>query len=509
MSSLKSSIVASYTSQIYIALVGIIMMPMYLKYMGSEAYGLVGFFTMLQVWFQLLDFGLSPTLARECARYKGGATDGLTLRRLVRALEVIFVIIGATMALCLAMNAGWVATTWLKVVTLSPVQVSLAVQLMAVTVALRWLSGLYRGALGGLESLVWLGGFNIAVATARFVLVVPVLHFVGATPTVFFAYQVLVVGIEAFVLVWRTYASLPTIDTGVRVGLHFRALRGTLGFSLSIAFTGGVWVAVTQADKLILSTLLPLSDYAHFTLAVLLASGVTIISGPLSSALLPRLSRLHAQSADAEAIALYRQATQGMALIAATIALVLALAAEQILFAWTGDRALAESAAPILRLYALGNGILSLAAFPYYLQFSRGDVRLHLIGNVIFLGVLVPSIVYATLRHGAVGAGWTWLGANILYGLLWVPLVHRKFAPGLHMQWLGRDIAVILLPAAVAAVVLTLWTPWPSGRIALGALVVLVTLGVFVAALPFSSLVRTTFAQWRAPYRQSGTVTIK
>ena len=31
--------------------------PLYIKYMGAEAYGLVGFFTMLQAWFGLLDMG--------------------------------------------------------------------------------------------------------------------------------------------------------------------------------------------------------------------------------------------------------------------------------------------------------------------------------------------------------------------------------------------------------------------------------------------------------------------
>jgi hypothetical protein len=43
--SLKRNILASYASQIYVTLVGILVLPLYLKYMGAEAYGLVGFFT--------------------------------------------------------------------------------------------------------------------------------------------------------------------------------------------------------------------------------------------------------------------------------------------------------------------------------------------------------------------------------------------------------------------------------------------------------------------------------
>ena len=69
------------------------MVPLYIKYMGPEAYGLVGFFAMLQAWFNLLDMGLTPTIARETARFRGGATDALSYRRLVRALEGVFLVV--------------------------------------------------------------------------------------------------------------------------------------------------------------------------------------------------------------------------------------------------------------------------------------------------------------------------------------------------------------------------------------------------------------------------------
>lgn len=88
--SLKKNILTNYVSQIYVTLIGIVMVPMYVRYMGAEAYGLVGFFAMLQACFQLLDMGLTPTMARETARFNGGATDALSLRRLLRAMEGIF-----------------------------------------------------------------------------------------------------------------------------------------------------------------------------------------------------------------------------------------------------------------------------------------------------------------------------------------------------------------------------------------------------------------------------------
>ena len=316
--SLKRNILASYISQIYVTLIGIIMVPMYVRYMGAEAYGLVGFFAMLQAWFQLLDMGLTPTMARETARFSGGATDALSLRRLLRALEGIFVGVAVLGAATLLAGSGVIAESWLKVQQLPLIEVQHAIMLMAVIVALRWVCGLYRGAINGFERLVWLSGFNIAIATARFVLVIPFFIYVGTSPTQFFSYQLALAVIEVVMLVWQTYHLLPKPDAGQRTPWRWEPLRGVLKFSLSIAFTGSVWVLVTQTDKLVLSKLLTLADYAYFTLAVLVASGVMVISGPISGALLPRLSRLAASGDDAGLIRLYRHATQLVAVIAHT-----------------------------------------------------------------------------------------------------------------------------------------------------------------------------------------------
>ena len=95
----------------------------------------------------------------------------------------------------------------------------------------------------------------------------------------------------------------------------------------------------------------------------LAASGV-MMSGPISGALLPRMARLQAEGDEAGLIGLYRNATQMVAVIAIPACLVLTFFAEQVLWVWTGDTYAATQAAPLLRLYAMGNGFLAMAAFP-------------------------------------------------------------------------------------------------------------------------------------------------
>src|SRR5256885_8732449 len=92
--SLRRNIAVNYASQVYVALIGIAMVPLYLKYMGIEAYGLVGFFAMVQAWSQVLDFGLSPTLGREAAKFNAGVTPAESLNMFLRLLEIIFGVVG-------------------------------------------------------------------------------------------------------------------------------------------------------------------------------------------------------------------------------------------------------------------------------------------------------------------------------------------------------------------------------------------------------------------------------
>ena len=465
--SLRKNILANYASQLYVTAAGIVMVPLYIRYMGAEAYGLVGFFAMLQAWFNLLDMGLTPTMARESARYQGGALSLLDYRRLARALEGVFAAIALLGGVLLFALAQPIAGNWLNASQLPQQDITQALQLMAVIIALRWMGGLYRGVITGAERLVWLSGFNSLIATGRFVLILPVLMFVSARAQAFFGFQLGVALLEIAGLAFMAYRLLPAIPAGQRIRWEWAPLKPVLKFSLSIAFTSSVWVLVTQTDKLVLSKILPLADYGHFTVAVLVASGIMIVSGPISSALMPRMTRLQAEGQHDALIVVYRQATQLVTVTAIPVALVLIFFAPQVLWAWTGDATLVQRTAPALRLYAIGYAFLALGAFPYYLQYAKGKLRLHLIGNVLFVLLLIPSVIWAASHHGMTGAGWAWLVSNAVYFLLWTPLVHRQFAPGMHASWLLADIARPTILPIAAATLFAQFMPWADSRIAL------------------------------------------
>jgi O-antigen/teichoic acid export membrane protein len=135
------------------------------------------------------------------------------------------------------------------------------------------------------------------------------------------------------------------------------------------------------------------------------------------------------------------------------------------LWAWTGDTAVAQASAPILVGYALGNGVLALVAFSYYLQFAKGNLRLHLRGNIGFAVVFVPVVIFASVRWGGIGAAWAWLGTNLLTLVGWVPIVHGRFVKGLNRPWFLQDCLPIVTAALVTGWLVSARLPAGESRL--------------------------------------------
>lgn len=451
--SFKLNIIANYLSQLYVTLIGIVIIPLYIEGLGAEAYGLIGFFALLQSWFNLLDIGLTPTVSRETARFTAGVLSPLDFKRVVRALTVVFWCIAISGGCVLFFSTEFIANSWLNVESLPNNTVIFSLEVISICVALRWVSGVSRGVITGREKLVWLSSFNSILASLRFLGVLLYMELLGYTLFNFFCYQLVIALLELFILTRQVYLLTPRSSTlPEKVGWSFSPIKPLLLFSMSIAFTSSVWVLITQTDKLILSGILSLSQYAYFSLAVLAASGILILSGPISSALMPRLAKLYATNKFDELVVLYKKSTQLVVVIAVSVSTVISLGAEYLIFAWTGDLDLTKQSAPILQLYSIGNGILVIAAFPYYIQYAIGKLKLHLIGNIILALTLIPSIVISSINYGALGAGWAWLLSNLFYFVFWVGYVHKKLVPNLHIEWLLNDVLRITIPVLLVSI---------------------------------------------------------
>lgn len=479
---LLRSAFASIASQCYVALLALLLAPVYLRLLGTEAFGLIALSISLQAIALLLDFGLTATLSRASALHRAGELAARELAELWVSARTIYL---GVSVLVLALGAASLIlfpSRWTGGEQLTHDEVRSSLSLMLVIIVLRWWSDLYRGVLAGFERFVWLSAFNAGLATARLAVVIP--FFVWSTAGIvdFFLLQLMFAMAEFAVLARTTQKILPDRNLAVRGGTWF-PLRNVYPFMVSMAMVTGCWVLVSQSDKILLASLVPLREYGELTLATLAASSVVLVTMPLSAVILPRLTTFVSASESTAFAVLYRNATQWLGLLAWPIAAILTVHAQTILVLWTGDMVLASKAAPVLQLYAIGNAILAVSAIAYLGQFARGMLRHHVVGSVLFLVLLFPLLDWSTKKFGVIGAAWTWLSLNLAYLVLWVWIVHKVHGPASHVRWLTFDVGRL---AALAFIAATIGASLPSPEHKL--LLALQIAGLGLLTVAFTSL---------------------
>ena len=473
--SVLRNIIVNYASQIYVIVLGLAVVPLYLKYMGVEAFGLLGFFVMLQTWMTLFDFGLGPTLGREASKFKAGKISAGTLNLYVSILEKIFSVVGVFVVFVCWLAGDWVATVWLRLDTTHQADASRCIALVGFIFSLRLMSGVYRNGLLGLESQVAANVILVIIATLRSALVLPILIWVSSDIVTFFTFQLIAAIIETGLLKIALTKTLP--DRRIEQ-FKWALLREPARFGGGVAFLAWVWIATSQVDKLILSHLLSLQEYAGFILVTTVAFGVYSLISPLQQAVLPRLVILSEKNQREQFVMLYRTTSILMVSILAGVVGVIAAYPAQVLHTWTGNHELAQQTAKILTWYAAGTGFMAISGMSYVLQTAKGNLGLHIKGNIFLLLIMIPSIIFSTLHFGVIGAAIAWAFINLFSLLFWGSIVHNRFLPEVTTRWLLVDIA----PGVCVATLVVVWAQfisWPfAGRSASLAALLLLTFSI-------------------------------
>lgn len=472
---LASNFAVGVLCSAWAAALGFAVVPIYLRMLGIEAYGLIGFFVTLQALFQLLDMGIAPTVNREVARHAGQGRIA-DAQPLVGTLAAVYWALAAVIGTSVALAAPLIAGHWLRTRDLDPRTVQQAVMLLGVVIACRWPNGLYAGALVGAQRLRISSLIAAATATVGSVGAVLVLIHLSPTLQAFFAWQACVALVGTLAMRRAAWAALGG-RTSRRARFDFHVLASVWRFSAGMGAVGLLGLVFTQTDKLLLSRLLALPEYGHYMLAVTVTSGLYVVVTPLFNTVYPRLSALVAQS-DASGLAgAYREGTQVLTAILFPLAAFLAFFSTDLMRVWTGNAGMAVATGPLIALLALGSALHGLMHMPHALQLAHGRVRLPLAVNGTLLVAFVPLVSSLAFALGATGGALAWLVLQVLYTVLNTWLTHHHFLHDLRTRWILADVALpMLVSAAVCALlarsVHTLGEDASGKRLAAGVLAV-------------------------------------
>jgi O-antigen/teichoic acid export membrane protein len=438
--SIKRNVAANFLGKSWTGVLNFLVTPVYLKFLGIEAYGLIGFFSSLLAISLLLDLGLSTTLNRELARLASGTDSTVAARNLMRSLESIYWAAALVIGLLIGASAHRLASSWLPGSSIGVDQATRAIFLMGVVIALRWVATLYSSGLMGLHRQVLANGILIAMITLQAVSAICAMLLFGRNVLVFFSAQVFAGAVQIVVLVVCLWRSMPSSE--VQPKFEIASVRAVWHFAAGVSGITILSVLLTQSDKVLLSKLLSLENFGYYVLAGSIAGALNLPAMAMYGAMFPVMAASMSRSPDSDLPKIYHASCQALSVLLIPAGCLIVMFSEELLTLYIRNSEVVANTHVLLSLIALGNTLLGLMVLPLALQLAAGWTRLSLYKNVVAAFLYVPCMVLSVKSYGAIGAAVTWVSLACGYVLFEIPIMHRVLLLAEKRRWYAFDIGM-------------------------------------------------------------------
>lgn len=428
--SLTIDTIINYLNKGYLTLVTVIFSPLLYSYFGEEGFGVISIFLTLQIWFLVLDAGLSNSLSRECAKYKNSPNDSETFHYLVRCIRLFYLFLIPVLLLVGILNADSLILIWFSSSGFSHDTLHNLLLIIMVTVIFRLCSLPFKSVLIGFSLHKLTAVIEIIFASMSFPLNYMLVYFFKLDLFHFFVMQLL--STTVFVLSLAIYARaniLKEKSKKYEPVLSFSKIefRGSIALAFQIFVGALVWLLLSQFDKFILSRELTTSEYGVYFMAIQVSSIVMTLSAPFSQALLPKLVGLYELGRLDSYNKLFLNSFIFLASILIPISIFISVYSKEIFIIWTGSHSISDGAHSVASKYIIGNLFFALSSFSYYVLFTQAKLRLHTTFSLVSILFILPSYTIAINSLGDEGAAWVWMIYNIASFIVWFGFIVVKF----------------------------------------------------------------------------------
>lgn len=448
---------ANAASKIWAILSLYLFVPLYIHFLGEEAYGLVSFFTTMSAALNLLGLGLSSTLRREFALdCDGGHAANLRKYRLLRDVELLFGAVALLIAAGCLLLAPQIAGRWLHASALGTGVVTQAVRLMAVSIVLQLVANLYFGALLGLGRQVLANSLHIAWSAAKALGSVAVLALIAADVRGFYFWHIIVDAV--YILVLRRVLLRQISGEGVLTWRRedLALLKTVWRYAGGLALISLVAFVNTQFDRIIISGSLSLTELGAYSSCGTLGQLITMVSSAVGTAVFP----VFASKQGEELKAVFERYYHLVAVGVCAMGMFVAVYSSSLLLFWTRSDVYAGLTAGSSSLVILGSMFVALQEVPYAFVLAQGDTSLNLKLGLTCLPLVALGMFWGVRHYGLMGAAAVYCGAMALQTAAYIFMVYRKYFHSGFRRWLLRDtmlpMVCCLLLALLSRLICTL-----------------------------------------------------
>lgn len=412
-SQVGQNIITNYLAVVWMGGLSLALIPLYIKRLGSDQWGVVAICMAIQGFLGLLDAGLGQIMPRDIARVVG---DQGAVVRVFRVFSRSYLGLGLIGLLLGQVGVHWLIARWFNQGQGVAEGADLALRLVLVQFFFQFANNAHTGYWNGLQAQKLANFRQCAFGTAKHAGALALVYMWRADALAYLMPFALFSALEW----WGNRRTVlggfgDFVDGGVSVA-DFHALAREAGV---LALGVLIGMLVSQVDRIVLSRSVDVASYGRYVIVANLGLAFMQLQYPLMRAFFPRIVRTDVSSIFSS----QWQLGLGVFLLCVLPCGLVAALAPWLLQFWLGDpQIIAEGVAP-LRLIIGAVAVNAVYHLIYQYILVKGQGRLVLLINVVALAVVTPITFLAAQKYGIVAGGLAWmLGAIVQFGfgVLWL-----------------------------------------------------------------------------------------
>lgn len=403
--------------------VGLVAIPILIKHLGTDRFGIITIVWMLIGYFSLFDMGLGRALTQLVSEKlgKNELEDIPAIFWTSLAIMLVFAIVGS---LCIGLVVSPLIHGILKVPIALQSETVTALHIMVFSIPFVILSAALVGFLTAYHRFDIINAIRIPMGIFNFVAPLIVLLFTRSL--VFIILSLVVLRIVLFLI--QLYCCLH-IAPGLRTKLLFKRsiIKPLLKFGGWMTVSNIVSPLMMYFDRFFIGSILSVTAVAYYTTPYELITKLLVIPGALISVLFPSFASIYSHDV-AHATRLLGRTINYLLICLFPIVLIIVTFASSGLSLWLGDT-FASNSYRVLQWLAIGVFLNSLAQVPFAFLQGIGKPEITSKLHLMELGLYLPLLWYLVSWKGIEGAAIAWCIRVAIDTLCLFMISHRFYRP--------------------------------------------------------------------------------
>ncbi len=415
-------------------LVAIFAIPLLIKVLGTERFGVLALAWVVMGYFGLFDFGLGRATTKFVAEYHA-RNELEALPELIWSSVIVHVFLGLLGGAVLALLTPWLTESVLNIPAPLLPETQTSFYLLALSVPLLVTAAVLRGVLEAIQRFDMVNLIKVPASVINYLGPLLVLFFVkGLVPVI--GFLVFSRGVVLLAHVFLCLRTLPVLSHGFRFDIN--RMRPLFGFGGWLTVSSFIGPSIASIDRFMIGAFVSLSAVTLYATPYEAVTKLTIFPMSLLAVLFPAFSAMAVDRVH-EIRRLYLRAVKYLLVLVAPIVGILLALSHELLSLWVAPE-FAQESASVAQWLAVGILINVLSQVPATVL--QGAGRADVVGKLLLMQLPLYALAVWFLIGplGITGVAVAWMMQALLAAVMLFVAADKLLpastnAPEEHFFW--------------------------------------------------------------------------